>query len=178
MSQRSIPLTEETLAHPAPKATLLDAVAEQIEEEIHRLRRLRPALDSRIDKAAGIIVMHLACPRSRTIRVRFGANGKPRFLVSGSAGAVYVVEPDSWSCTCPDHHRNGDRFGICKHGIACYLLIRAVPGKRTRAKAKPCAGCGKPFPPRELVEVQEWHESMFFEGDTVCAGCALEGGVL
>ena len=42
--------------------------------------------------------------------------GRARFLlVSGSKGAVYVVDPTTWSCSCPDHHRRG---AGCKFSVA------------------------------------------------------------
>jgi hypothetical protein len=106
----------------------LESIAERAEEEISRLRQIRPALSARTDRAASILVMHLSSPRSsKTMRVRVGAGG-PRFLVASgsasSAGAVYVVDPHTWSCTCPDYHRRNG--GACKHAIAAYVLWRCA----------------------------------------------------
>ena len=64
---------------------------------------------------------HLSCRRQRVIRVRV-RDGRTRFLVSGSGGAVYVVNPADWSCSYPDHHRRG---AGCKHALACRALWRA-----------------------------------------------------
>ena len=103
-------------------ASVVQAVAERIEQELERLRVARPHLASRISRAENILVTHLSCRRQRVIRVRVGRDGRARFLVCGSGGAVYVVDPASWSCTCPDHHRRG---AACKHALACWALWRA-----------------------------------------------------
>ena len=101
--------------------SLVETIAERIEQELARVRAARPSLSSRISRAENILVTHLSCRRQRTIRVRV-RDGRPRFLVSGSAGSVYVVNPGDWSCTCPDHHRRG---AGCKHALACWALWRA-----------------------------------------------------
>ncbi len=87
-----------------------------------RATAARPALASRCDRAASIVVTHLSCRRARLIRVRVSEGGRPRFLVNGSEGAVYVVDPGRWECTCPDHHRHGKG---CKHALAAWALWRA-----------------------------------------------------
>ncbi len=102
-------------------ASVVETIAERIERELERVRAARPALSSRISRAEGIVVTHLSCRRQRLIRVRV-RDGRPRFLVSGSKGAVYVVDPASWGCSCPDHHRRG---AGCKHALACWALWRA-----------------------------------------------------
>ncbi len=132
----------------APKQEGPDELARRIEAEVERLRRKRPALGERLNRAANLLVTHLACRRQRVIRVRVYADGA-RFLVSGSAGAVYVVDPTSWGCSCPDFHRRGKG---CKHGIACYVLARA---SRPAPKLPACTACGDRFPRRVMVEVQE-----------------------
>ena len=101
--------------------SVVGTIAERVERELGRVRAARPALSSRVSRAEGIIVTHLSCRRQRVIRVRV-RDGRPRFLVSGSAGAVYVVDPASWECSCPDHHRRG---AGCNHAIACWVLWRA-----------------------------------------------------
>ena len=103
------------------ETSLVETVAARIEQELARVRAARPTLASRISRAENILVTHLSCRRQRTIRVRV-SGGRARFLVSGSEGAVYVVDPASWSCSCPDHHRRG---AGCKHALACWALWRA-----------------------------------------------------
>ncbi|MDP9476574.1 MAG: SWIM zinc finger family protein [Actinomycetota bacterium] len=91
----------------------VEQIAERIEQELVRVRAKRPELASRISRAENIIMTHLSCRRARVIRVRV-RDERPRFLVNGSEGAVYVVDPSDWSCTCPDHHRHGKG---CKHSL-------------------------------------------------------------
>ncbi len=86
--------------------SVVETVAGRIEQELARVRAARPTLAARISRAENILVTHLSCRRQRTIRVRV-RDGRARFLVSGSGGAVYVVDPSDWSCTCPDLHRRG-----------------------------------------------------------------------
>ncbi len=102
--------------------SVVETVAGRIEQELARVRAARPSLASRVARAENILVTHLSCRRQRLIRVRVDRDGRPRFLVNGSGGAVYVVDPASWSCSCPDHHRRG---AGCKHSIACWVLWRA-----------------------------------------------------
>ena len=120
------------------ESSVLDLVAERVERELLRVRAARPHLAARVDRAAHIVVAHLSCRRQRLIRVRTHAGGRARFLVSGSGGAVYVVDPADWSCTCPDHHRRG---AACKHSIACWALWRAsarpAPEQQPEASAPP-----------------------------------------
>ena len=101
--------------------TVAQNIAESVERELERLRAARPELASRVDRAANIVATHLSCRRQRVIRVRV-SGGVARFLVSGSKGAVYVVDPASWECSCPDAHRRGKG---CKHALACWALGRA-----------------------------------------------------
>ena len=109
------------VAAPAFAREGADVIAERVEQELERLRAARPHLAERISRAENILVTHLSCRRQRVIRVRT-SGGRARFLVSGSKGAVYVVDSASWSCSCPDHHRRG---AACKHSIACWTLRRA-----------------------------------------------------
>src|SRR4051812_5057062 len=83
------PSVIETNVHP---------ISEAVEAELDHLRRVRPGLASRIARAEHIITTHLSCRRQRMIRVRFNS-GHARFLVTGSGGAVYVVDPASWQCS-------------------------------------------------------------------------------
>jgi hypothetical protein len=122
----------------ARAASSTDRIAEAVEAEIERLKELRPALGARIDRAASILVGHLSSRKARILVVRIGGEGRPRVLVAsrspGAGGAVYVVDPADWSCSCPDYHRRGGE-GVCKHAIAVYVLWRA--GRRPRD----CGAC-------------------------------------
>ncbi len=109
------------MAASAVAGEVTDTIAERVEQELERLRAARPRLDSRISRAENILVTHLSCRRQRVIRVRV-SGGRARFLVRGSGGAVYVVDPASWGCSCPDAHRHGKG---CKHALACWALRRA-----------------------------------------------------
>ena len=103
-----------------------DVVAEAVERKLERLKSARPHLAERIARAENILVTHLSCRRQRVIRIRI-AGGRARFLVSGSKGAIYVVDPCSWECSCPDAHRRGKG---CKHSLACWALWRASSARR------------------------------------------------
>ena len=103
------------------ETSVVETIAERVERELERVRAARPALSSRVSRAEGLIVAHLSCRRQRVIRVRV-AGACTRFLVSGSKGAVYIVDPATWECTCPDAHRRGKG---CKHALACWALWRA-----------------------------------------------------
>ena len=117
------------MAAPAFAGEHLEGIAERVERELERLRERRPHLAGRIERAGNILVTHLSCRRQRLIRVRV-SGGQARLLVRGSGGAVYVVDPTSWSCTCPDHHRRG---AACKHSIACWALWRASAAQASPA---------------------------------------------
>ncbi len=110
--------------------TVAQNIAESVERELDRVKAARPGLASRVDRAANIVATHLSCRRQRVIQVRV-SGGVSRFLVSGSKGAVYVVDPASWSCTCPDAHRHGKG---CKHALACWALARAGGPPARRAE--------------------------------------------
>ncbi len=154
--------------------SVVEAIATRIEQELARVLAARPALASRISRAENMLVTHLSCRRQCTIRVRV-RDGRPRFLVSGSEGAVYVVDPASWGCTCPDHHRHGRG---CKHALACWALWRA---SARPASLRPCDSCGGAVAGGELVEVgaeqAEWSLAVW-EGDVLCRPCARRAGVL
>lgn len=86
---------------------------------------------------------------------------------SSRSGAVYTVRlvPEAY-CSCPDF-----RGGECKHVAATRVVRKATT---------PCAGCGRRFRHRELIEVTEDHESLtWFPGDRLCVReCAGAHGVL
>ncbi len=169
--------TDQSSAPSTVRTDTLDRLADRIEAEIDRLRRKRPHLEERIDRAANIIVAQLSCRRGRPIRVRISPSGSARFLVNGSGGAVYTVNPESWTCSCPDHHR---RDAVCKHALACYVLNRAAQPAplTTRVKVRECDGCQQTFARRDLVEVQHEHQNEHhFPGDVLCRGCADRSGV-
>ncbi len=102
------------------ETSVVQAIAGSIEHELDRVKAARPSLASRVERAENIIAVHLSCRYQNLIKVRI-SNGGARFLVSGSKGAVYVVDPASWSCSCPDAHRHGKG---CKHALACWALSR------------------------------------------------------
>ncbi|MDP9437462.1 MAG: SWIM zinc finger family protein [Actinomycetota bacterium] len=163
-------MSDRRIAQAPALNTPLAELAAKVERELERLRAKRPALSSRIDRAGSILVQHLACPRQRPIRVRV-RDGKPRFLVNGSEGAVYVVDPEAWTCSCPDAHRRGKG---CKHSLATYVLWRV---SRPAPKLPSCTACGGRFPHAELVEITEDDESLtWFPGDRLCKSCLLECG--
>ncbi len=186
-------MIDQSLAQPAHTTTPIERTAARIEAELERLHATRPGLALRISRAGALLVTHLSCGRQRVIRVRV-RDGRPRFLVSGSGGAVYVVDAADWSCTCPDHHRRG---AGCKHALACWALWRAsarpalpgglehvvggIVGRALPALHRSCDACGNRFFGSDLVEVgqeqAEWSLAVF-EGDDLCRPCALQHGVL
>jgi uncharacterized Zn finger protein len=106
------------------EASVAQLLGERAEAELRRVRATRPNLGSRCERAEGILVSHLACGGSGgVIRARVRGGELVGFLVRGSGGSVYRVEPrGSWRCSCPDHHRRGK---ACKHALACWALWRA-----------------------------------------------------
>lgn len=154
--------------------TNVHPISEAVEAQLDHLRRGRPGLASRITRAENILATHLSCKRAKLIKVRVDSSGRPRFLVSGSNGAVYVVDPSSWSCSCPDAHRHGTG---CKHALACWVLSKSGgsgPHSRTTAA---CDGCNQRFAHRDLFDAPPGHE-MFFEGERMCQSCAQGGCIL
>ena len=109
------------------KASVAQLLGERAEAELRRVRAARPHLGSRCERAEGILVSHLACGGSGgVIRARVRGRELVGFLVRGSGGSVYRVEPwGSWRCSCPDHHRRGK---ASKHALACWALWRAAVG--------------------------------------------------
>lgn len=62
-----------------------------------------------------------------------------RYAVESASGATYVVDMESWTCTCPDHAIRGVR---CKHVRRVALEIAAgdVPAPWD---PRECASCGR-----------------------------------
>ncbi len=113
--------------------------------------------ETRADRARSLYVAH-----AETIALSFhrGVYKVP----SGTSTAVYTVRiVPTPRCSCRDA-----RGGECKH-IAAVRVVRKATA--------PCAGCGRRFRHRELVEVPENHLT-FFEGDMLCPECAGAHGVL
>jgi hypothetical protein len=86
---------------------------------------------------------------------------------SESGVGIYVVNLKSGECSCPDRTPEGETD---KHVVAARYV---------KAKTATCSGCKKRFRHRDLVEVQEDHESLtWFPGQLLCEGCAGDTGVL
>jgi hypothetical protein len=125
-------MAEQSVARPACTNTPNEVLAERIEQEISRLRAAKPELDSRIDRAANLLVVQLAAPKqARPVTLRVGAGGRVTFLVASltQRGVVYAVDPDAWTCTCPDYHR---RSVACKHIVIAYVLRRVATRRGCR----------------------------------------------
>lgn len=107
-------------------ASVAERVADQAARELLRVAAHRPHLEARCDRAADIVVDHLSTlnlrPSAQRIRIAVRAD-KCRYMVRGSRGSVYVVDPGSWRCSCPDYHR---RDAACKHALACWALYRCA----------------------------------------------------
>ncbi len=168
-------MIESSVAHSAPTNTVVD----RIEREIARLKAARPRLSTRVERAEHIIVTHLATANGthRPVKVRVHADGSRSFAVrSGSKlRKLYTVEADTFRCDCPDSRRKAGsrRHSGCKHGIAAYILERALrrPSESTGSgnSASVCEGCGDRRFNRDLFEVAD--SLTFFEGDMICSGC-------
>jgi hypothetical protein len=84
---------------------------------------------------------------------------------SRTRAGVYLVDLAGGICTCADLPPAGE---VCKHTTAATIA---------RAKSGVCAGCGRRFRQRGLVEVLEEDHLTFAEGDVVCETCARNHGV-
>jgi hypothetical protein len=89
------------------------------------------------------------------------------YEVPASGGGTYTVRYSARaeSCSCRDWE-----FGhACYHVLACAVV---------RAKTGVCAGCGRRFRHRELVELHEDnHDDLtYFDGDLLCPACADNAG--
>jgi hypothetical protein len=123
----------ESTPSPASLSTRKELLADRAEAELDRLRVAKPELESRIDRAAGILLLQLSSPpRSRPIRCRVGAMG-PTFLVNSvtDRGGTYVINPRFFTCSCPDFSRRGKG---CKHALAAFVLWRLAA-----EPSRPCA---------------------------------------
>jgi hypothetical protein len=160
-------------------ATESTRVVETIEREISCLRRARPHLATRIERAEHIIVTQLSTSNgTRPVKVRIHADGSRSYTVRSCSKLrrVYTVRGGTLECDCPDARRLSETPPACKHGIACFVLDRVLVAPRPVNGHAPrtslCSGCGERVPSGELTEVQDYHESLsYFEGDTLCAGC-------
>ncbi len=113
--------------------------------------------ETRADRARALYV-----ERAESIALSFN-RGVYR-VPSCTGAATYTVRlVPTPRCSCPDF-----RGGECKHIAA----VRVV-----RNSTSPCAGCGRRFFHRELVEAGDGHLT-FFQGDAVCPECAGAHGVL
>jgi len=83
----------------------------------------------------------------------------------GSYDVTYTAREES--CSCPDWQIRG---AVCYHVMAAAVV---------RAKTGVCAGCGRRFRHRELVEgVEDNHDALtHFDGDLLCPTCADNAGV-
>lgn len=176
MTKDSLPAPARTTQGDPPTP---DLIAEAVENVLARLRDARPHLESRLDRAATIVVVHLSsAARTRPIRCRIRKNGKRVYLVASlsAGGAVYEVNPTDYSCSCPDYHRRG---AACKHGIAAWIVANAAaPRHHERPSEIPCEGCGELLPRDRLIEAQEGEaEATLNPGMRVCRMCAKDHGL-
>ena len=87
---------------------------------------------------------------------------------SGDGVHQVCVREGYEACTCRDFEHRGEEVH-CKH-------IEAA--KVWKSRAGECVVCGVHRLMRELVEVQDWHESLtWFVGDILCKGCGRRAGV-
>jgi hypothetical protein len=91
------------------------------------------------------------------------------YTVPASGGGSYDVTytARAESCGCPDWKIRG---ATCYHVLAAAVI---------RAKTGICAGCGRRFRHRELLECIEGnHDDLtYFDGDRLCRTCADNSGV-
>ncbi|MDP9476536.1 MAG: SWIM zinc finger family protein [Actinomycetota bacterium] len=117
-----------------------------------------------------------AHPSTRELRALTLAAERLEEIAASHRGGTYTV-PASGGGTYTVRYTARDESCECKDwefGHTCYHVLAAAV---VRAKTGICAGCGRRFRHRELLEVGP--ESLtFFEGDVLCEGCALDHGEL
>ena len=113
--------------------------------------------ETRADRALTLYV-----ESAETIALSFHRGAYKVPSCSGAATYTVHIVPTPY-CSCRDA-----RGGECKH-IAAVRVVRKATG--------PCAGCGRRFFHRELVEAGDGHLTVF-EGDALCPECAGAHGVL
>ncbi len=124
------------------------------------LQQLAPPTTTRKESRAGR-ALALYVERAESIALSFN-RGVYR-VPSCSGSAVYTVRlVPTPRCSCRDA-----RGGECKHTAAVRVVRKATA---------PCAGCGRRFFHRALIEVGDGHLT-FFEGDMLCPECAGAHGV-
>ena len=96
---------------------------------------------------------------------RGGTYTVPSLHGEHSYDVTYTAREES--CGCPDWQIRG---------ATCYHIMAAAV---VRAKTGICAGCGRCFRHRELVECVEGnHDDLtYFDGDRLCRECADAAGV-
>ncbi len=154
-------------------ATESTPVVDHIEREIARLKAARPHLSSRVERAEHILVAHLSTANGthKPVKVRVHADGSRSYTVRSCSKLrrAYTVRGSGFECDCPDARR---RHAACKHGIAAYILERALrrPSDSTGDLrfGGGCCGCSEPR--EDLFEVLD--SLTFFAGDLVCRECA------
>ena len=113
--------------------------------------------ETRADRALSLYVAH-----AETIALSFHRGTYRVPSCTGAATYTVRIVPTP-RCSCRDA-----RGGECKHTAAVRVVRKATA---------PCAGCGRRFRHRELVEAGDGHLT-FFEGDALCPECAGAHGVL
>ncbi len=140
-------------------------IADAVERVLARLKVVRPHLEGRLDRAATYLVVQLSTSaRTRPIRVRVRKGGKRVMLVASltSGGVTYEVDPASWSCSCPDHHR---RAAPCKHSIAAWVLATASnTAPEPEPQDEPAGGLTH-AQARRWLEAQRWHFAKTMPGN-------------
>ena len=113
--------------------------------------------ETRADRALALYVEH-----AETIALSFHRGTYRVPSCTGAATYTVRIVPTP-RCSCRDA-----RGGECKHTAAVRVVRKATA---------PCAGCGRRFFHRALVEAGDGHLT-FFLGDVLCPECAGAHGVL
>ena len=106
------------------------------------------------------------------------------WAVRASEGGFYRVDLATETCTCPDFEHRAEPMDVnCKHVFAVAIAHATRRGPRPRrirsGRSAKCSGCGLRFDPSTMVELHEDnHDNLtYFDGDTLCLGCADGAGV-